>query len=100
MNKQLKVIYGMFLIAFFVLWVSSIFMLRAQIGVGITKYFVQLLSCMFISCVFDYIYKFRKKLEKVEDFSVITPALGMLACILYLAYLGFWLGRFIVRAIF
>lgn len=100
MNKQTKVIYIMFLIGIFILWISSIALLRAQIGVSVTKYFVQLLSFMLIACLLDFVYKVRNKIEKAEDFSVTTPALGIVSCFLYLAYLGFWLGRFIARSVF
>ena len=100
MKKELKELYRVLLLVILIMWLSSIGMLRAQIGVSVTKYFVLLLSVILVVCGIDYIYKFERKMEKVEDFSLITPALGLVSCFMYLAYLGFWLGRFFVRFFF
>jgi len=99
-NKELKELYRVLLIIILIMWLSSIGMLRAQIGASVTKYFVQLLSVILVVCGLDYVYKFEKNTEKREEFSMVTPAIGIVSCFMYLAYLGFWLGRFFVRFFF
>lgn len=97
MNKKTRVLYEMLLIGIFALWVSSIGLLISKIGVSVTKYFVSLLGCMLIACLIDYLSKLKKNDEK---FPGRLPALAIVSCLLYLGYLGFWLGRFIARSLF
>lgn len=97
MDKQNKKIYGVFLMSIVGLWISSVVLLAMSIGGNVCKIFVILLGYMFISCLIEYKKVIKRK---VENFSVCLSAVSLVTCAFYLLYLGFMLGRVVVRFLF
>ncbi len=97
MNKELKILYIMLMVAVFGLWVSTIALQISQIGGSAAARFSHLLGGMLIACIYDFIRKIKKS---DEELSVCIPALSIVSCAFYLFYVGVLAGRIFARSFF